>query len=181
MEEGTERGQSYVQANREAWNNYASDYVDAGYKGWLENAPQWGIFQIPESEVGLLKDFQGGDVVELGCGTAYVSAWLARRNGNPIGIDNSPAQLATAASFQKEFDLEFPLILGNGFCRLIDLILLYPNTGPPFGVIRTDGFQAARVLRPGGQLVILENSIVLVLCQTGNEKPSQVKTTSAPI
>ncbi len=78
MEEGTERGESYVQANREAWNNYASDYVDAGYKGWLENAPQWGIFQIPESEVGLLKDFQGGDVVELGCGTAYVSAWLAR-------------------------------------------------------------------------------------------------------
>ena len=34
MEEGTERGESYVQANREAWNNYASDYVDAGYKGW---------------------------------------------------------------------------------------------------------------------------------------------------
>ena len=34
--------------------------------------------------------------VELGCGTGYVSAWLARRGARPVGIDNSPKQLETA-------------------------------------------------------------------------------------
>ena len=53
MEEGTELSEAHVQANREAWNNYASDYVETGYESWLEDAPKWGIFQIPESEVGL--------------------------------------------------------------------------------------------------------------------------------
>ena len=55
----------------------------------------------------------GLDVIELGCGTGYVSAWLARRGARPVGIDNSEAQLATARRFQREFELEFPLLHGN--------------------------------------------------------------------
>ena len=39
----------------------------------------WGIWQIPDAELGVLGDVSGLDAVELGCGTAYVSAWLARR------------------------------------------------------------------------------------------------------
>ena len=31
----------------------------------------------------------GKDAIELGCGTAYVSAWLARRGARVVGIDNS--------------------------------------------------------------------------------------------
>ena len=42
----------------------------------------------------------GLDVVELGCGTAYVSAWLARRGARPVGVDSTPAQLATARRLQ---------------------------------------------------------------------------------
>ena len=38
-------------------------------------------------------DLAGLDTVELGCGTAYVSAWLARRGARPVGIDNSRRQL----------------------------------------------------------------------------------------
>ncbi|WP_216843803.1 methyltransferase domain-containing protein [Phytoactinopolyspora alkaliphila] len=40
---------------------------------------------------------QGKDVIELGCGTAYVSAWMARRGARPVGLDNSAEQLATTA------------------------------------------------------------------------------------
>jgi SAM-dependent methyltransferase len=31
----------------------------------------------------------GKDAIELGCGTAYVSAWLSRREARVVGIDNS--------------------------------------------------------------------------------------------
>ena len=52
----------------------------------------------------------GKDVVELGCGTAYWSAWLARRGGRVVALDNSPRQLATARALQQTHGLAFPLI-----------------------------------------------------------------------
>ena len=58
----------------------------------------------------MLPELDGKDVVELGCGTAYVSAWLARRGARPVGVDITPAQLETARAMQREFGLEFPLI-----------------------------------------------------------------------
>jgi hypothetical protein len=33
----------------------------------------------------------------LGCGTAYLSGWLARQGARPVGVYLTPAQLATAA------------------------------------------------------------------------------------
>ena len=51
---------------------------------------RWGIFGVPEAQVGVLPaDLAGLDTIELGCGTGYVSAWLARRGARPVGIDNS--------------------------------------------------------------------------------------------
>ena len=75
--------------------------------------PSWGIWKIPEADVGALPDVDGLDVIELGCGTAYFSAWLARRGARPVGIDQSPEQLATARAMQAEHGLEFPLIEGD--------------------------------------------------------------------
>jgi hypothetical protein len=66
-----------------------------------------------EAKVGMLIDVEGLDTIELGCGTGYVSAWLARRGARPVGLDNSPVQLATARQFQSELGLPFPLIQGN--------------------------------------------------------------------
>ena len=61
-----------------------------------------------------LGDVSGLDVVELGCGTAYISAWLAKRGARPVGVDPTPAQLETAREMQKEFGLEFPLVEAVG-------------------------------------------------------------------
>ena len=53
----------------------------------------WGIWNIAEAQAGVLPaDLAGRDRIELGCGTGYVSAWLARPR--PAGLDNSAAQLA---------------------------------------------------------------------------------------
>ena len=43
----------------------------------------WGVFAIPEAQVGALRDVNGLDVVELGCGTAYFGSWLARAGRAP--------------------------------------------------------------------------------------------------
>ena len=55
----------------------------------------------------------GQDVIELGCGTAYLSAWVARRGGRPVGIDNSEKQRETARRLQRDYGLEFPLLHGS--------------------------------------------------------------------
>jgi ubiquinone/menaquinone biosynthesis C-methylase UbiE len=71
-------------------------------------------WNVPEDQVRMLPaDLAGLDAIELGCGTAYVSAWLARRGARPVGIDNSEAHLATAKRLQREHGLEFPLVNGN--------------------------------------------------------------------
>jgi ubiquinone/menaquinone biosynthesis C-methylase UbiE len=67
-----------------------------------------------ESDLHVIpEDLAGKDAIELGCGTAYVSAWLARRGARVVGIDNSAAQLATARRLQREHGLELTLIHGN--------------------------------------------------------------------
>src|ERR687890_1088015 len=104
----------HVAQNRVAWDRMAADYVEGGRRNWVSAEITWGIFDVPESRIGMLPpDLAGLDTVELGCGTAYVSAWLARRGARPVGIDNSPAQLATARRLQREHGLDFPLLHGN--------------------------------------------------------------------
>ena len=99
----------HVARNRAVWNRSAAEYAEPGRRGWAEE-PSWGIWGIPESEVHLLPEVDGLDVIELGCGTAYVSSWLARRGARPVGIDLSENQLATARALQDAHDLHFPLI-----------------------------------------------------------------------
>ncbi|HET7677382.1 MAG TPA: class I SAM-dependent methyltransferase [Candidatus Limnocylindrales bacterium] len=159
----------HVRRNRALWDGYAAQYAAAGERAWAEGEPSWGIWSIPEAQVRLLPpELEGLDVIELGCGTAYVSAWLARRGARVVGIDNSPAQLATAQRLQREHGLDFPLLLGNaervplpdasfdlaiseyGACLWADPYAWVP--------------EAARLLRPGGRLVFLTNGFVLMLC-----------------
>src|SRR5215213_1265782 len=101
----------HVARNRAAWNEYAAEFEPDGRRNWAQEEPTWGIWSVPESQLGVLPaELEGIDAIELGCGTGYVSAWLARRGARPIGIDNSEAQLETARALQREHDLEFPLL-----------------------------------------------------------------------
>jgi SAM-dependent methyltransferase len=118
--------------------------------------------------LGILPGVDGLDVIELGCGTAYVSSWLERRGARVVGIDNSPAQLETARSFQAEFGLEFPILLGNAED------VPYPDASFDLAIseygasIWCDPYrwipEASRLLRPGGQLIFLVNGVLLMLC-----------------
>src|SRR5579872_1566479 len=106
----------HARRNRETWTRWAHDYVEAGRKAWSSDSIYWGIWSIPESEIGALGDLtrlRGKDVIEMGCGTSYFSAWMAKLGARPVGIDVTPAQLETARGFQAEFGIEFPLIEGS--------------------------------------------------------------------
>ena len=107
-------------------------------------------------------------MVELGCGTAYVSAWLARRGARPVGVDDSEQQLATARRLQAEHGLEFPLHHGNAEetpfpAESFDLAISEYGAS-----IWCDPYQwipeAPRLLRPGGRLVFLVNALLSCLC-----------------
>jgi SAM-dependent methyltransferase len=159
----------HVRRNREAWDGYAPQYAETGRRAWQRNQPDWGIFEVPEADLGVLPEsVEGLDVVELGCGTAYVSSWLARRGARPVGIDNSPAQLENARAFQQEFGVEFPLHLGNAeqtpFAdESFDLAISEYGASiwcDPYAWIP----EAARILRPGGQLIYLVNGTIHMLC-----------------
>ena len=77
----------YVARNRQVWTSRASEYEGPGRALWASHEPLWGMWNLPESELGLLPDVNGCDTLELGCGTAYVSAWLARRGARVVGLD----------------------------------------------------------------------------------------------
>src|SRR5215510_16293826 len=101
----------HVRRNRALWDAWAADYAAAGARAWARAEPTWGVWRVPESQLGVLPpDLAGRAGIELGCGTAYVSAWLARRGVKMVGLDASPAQLATARRLQREHGLEFALI-----------------------------------------------------------------------
>jgi SAM-dependent methyltransferase len=154
--------------NRASWDADAPNWVAAGERAWASGEPSWGIWGIRERELGVLPDVSGKDVIELGCGTAYWSAWVARRGARVVGLDNSEKQLETARRLQREHRLEFPLVHASaeavpfpdgsfdvalseyGACLWCDPDLWLP--------------EAARVLRPGGQLVFLTNSVLVALC-----------------
>ncbi len=108
------------------------------------------------------------DVVELGCGTAYFSAWLAKRGAKPVGVDPTPAQLDTARWCQRELGIEFPLVEAAAEAvplpdACFDLALSEYGASiwaDPHRWIP----EAARLLRPDGQLVFLRNSTLSILC-----------------
>lgn len=164
-------------ANREAWTRFNAEYNDANASTtWAEEEISWGIFSVPESELGEIGDVTDLDVIELGCGTAYFSAWLARRGARVTGVDPTPAQLASARRMQAETGLEFPLIEASaaavplpsdsfdlalseyGACLWCDPELWIP--------------EAARLLRPGGRLIFLTNSTLVALCYPDGDGPA---------
>jgi SAM-dependent methyltransferase len=176
--EAAEGGMSlpeHVQRNKAEWAVWAAEYVDAAERNWAQDEITWGIWDAPESELAVLPELEGKDVVELGCGTAYVSAWLARRGAHPTGVDITPAQLETARRMQREHGLEFPLIEASAEdVPLADAS--FDLAVSEYGAsIWADPYrwipEAARLLRPGGHLVFLVNGTLANICAKDEEEP----------
>jgi SAM-dependent methyltransferase len=159
----------YVQQNVAYWTRTNAEYTDkSAAEAWAEEEITWGMFGATESELNLLGDVRDLDIIELGCGTAYFSAWLAKRGARVVGVDPTPAQLETARRMQNETGIEFPLVEAIGEDvpfedASFDLvhseygasIWADPNLWIP---------EASRLLRPGGRLIFLRNATLQILC-----------------
>jgi SAM-dependent methyltransferase len=159
-----------VAANVAQWTKQNADFTDANAeRSWApEREVTWGVFGIAEAGIGSLGVVDGLDVVELGCGTAYFSARLARRGARPVGVDPTPAQIATARRMQAETGVEFPLVEAPAESvplpdASFDLAL--SEYGASLWADPAKWIpEAARLLRPGGRLVFLTNSTIAYLC-----------------
>lgn len=159
----------HVSENRRHWDEMAEDWVAMGERAWGLDEPSWGIWGVPEAELELLHaDMSGLDAIELGCGTAYVSAWMARRGATVTAIDNSAGQLDTARRLAAEHDIDLTLIHGNAET------VPAPDGSFDFAINEYGAAiwcepeawlrEAHRLLRPDGQLVFLANHPFAMTC-----------------
>src|SRR3954447_6959103 len=102
---------SEVALNRALWAAVNDRFTDAAASQmWARREIVWGLCALAESDLRALGDVRDLDVVELACGTAYFSAWLARAGASVVGVDLSGEQLGTARRLQRRLGPEFPLV-----------------------------------------------------------------------
>ena len=164
----------YLRANTESWEARREDQLALGRRQWAAAEPSWGIFGIPEGIAGVLPTSIGGsETVELGCGTAYVSAWLARRGARPVAVDPTSGQLSIARQLQRDFALHFPLVQAAAERVPLKSDSFDAVISEYGAAIWADPYrwipEAARILRPRGELVFLGNSSLLMLCVPDKE------------
>jgi len=158
----------HVEENRRNWDAMADQWVAAGERNWATKDISWGCWGVPETEVRMVPaDMTGKLSIELGCGTGYVSAWLARNGATIVGIDNSEKQLATARRLADEHGVEFTLHHGNAE------EVPYPDEHFDFAIseygaaIWCDPYvwlpEAYRILKPGAELFFLGNTPLAVM------------------
>lgn len=164
----------YLQGNVDAWQDKAAEYVNDAERAWSSDHPYWGIWAVHDSSTGLLPaDMSGLAAIELGCGTAYVSAWMCRRGAKVVAIDPTPGQLETAMRMRKLHQLDFDI--EQGFAESVP----YPDGSFDFAIseygaaLWADPYkwipEAARLLKPGGTLVFLTNAPLAVMCEQEHE------------
>lgn len=105
---------TYEPRNRSHWDAEADTYQDTHGDLFLRAPDAWGVWRIPEADVGALGDVADRDVLEYGCGAADWSVALARRGARPVALDLSVGQLGHARRSQERGGISFPLVLAAG-------------------------------------------------------------------
>lgn len=176
----------YAIINREAWTAANAAYTHSNaHSAWAQEEITWGVWGVPETELGTIPDVVGKDIIELGCGTGYFGARLKRRGARRVvGVDVTPAQLETAQQCEAEFGLGLEFLEANAEeiplkSAQFDLAISEYGASiwcdPELWLA-----EAARLLRPGGELVFLRNSTLSMLClpdtgkvQTSLQRPQR--------
>lgn len=129
---------------------FAGPRLDAGTALLLSTAERWGP----------------GAAVDLGCGNGVVAGVLATQRREVIALDNSRAAIASTLATARANGLAVDARLGWGLLPVADASVDLVVTNPPFHVGTTKDStptlamlaDAARVLRPGGELWVVYNA-----------------------
>jgi SAM-dependent methyltransferase len=169
----------YAGRNRQLWDQ-RSDAYQAKHGPQLAAAGglAWGVWQLPESELRVLGDVRGRDVLELGCGAAQWSIALHALGANVTALDICERQLEHARLLMAKADVEFPLVLAGAeatpfedgsfeivFCDHGAMTFADPYLTVP---------EAARILRSGGLLAFSMHTPILdIAWSPGADHPAE--------
>jgi SAM-dependent methyltransferase len=159
-----------AELNRQRWDALSDEYQERHREMLGRAEPRWGMWQIPESELLILGDVSGLDVLEYGCGAAQWSILLARQGARPVGMDNSARQLEHARAAGADFPLvhaaageapfpdeSFDIV----FCDHGAMTFADPDVTVP---------EVARLLRPDGLLAFSHTTPLSQLCWRDDEE-----------
>ena len=149
---------STMRANRRWWDADADSY-HAEHGTFLGVADfVWCPERLREADAHLLGEVTGKRVLEVGCGAAMCSRWLAAAGARPVAFDISAGMLRHARAGAAETGIAVPLVQADAqfvpFASASFDIVFTAFGAVPFvedsaRVMR----EAARVLRPGGRFV----------------------------
>ncbi len=138
----------------------AADY-DLAYRRWRAR-PLGQITDALEQRLlfALLGDLAGLSVLDLGCGDGRLALALARRGAAVLGADAAPSRLAQAAEAARREGLAVRFLaadatalpLAQACCDRVVMVATLCFVAEPLPVFA----EIARVLRPGGRLVLGE-------------------------
>lgn len=145
-------------ASRVGWDRMADDY-QAEHGDFLGGADLvWGPEGLREADIGLLGSLPDRTVLEVGCGAAQASRWLAAGGAHAYGIDISHRQLQHARRLDDERGTATPVLQADAAClpfgaEVFDIA--FASHGAVSFVADAAALHAeiARVLRPGGRWV----------------------------
>jgi SAM-dependent methyltransferase len=149
-------------ASRAWWDADADDYL-AEHSGDIGDVDfVWCPEGLREADAGLLGDVAGRRVLEVGCGSAPCSRWLAAQGADPVALDLSGGMLRHAAALNAATGIAVPLVQAGAerlpfadgsFDLACSAFGAVPFVAEPDRVMR----EVARVLRPGGRWVFAVN------------------------
>jgi SAM-dependent methyltransferase len=147
-----------VAASRLWWDADADDYQAAHGDFLGDVAFRWCPEGLVESEAGLLGPVAGQAVLEVGCGAASCSRWLATQGARPVALDVSAGMLRHAREANARSGVGVPLVLADAgrlpfddgsFDLACSAFGAVPFVADSAAVMR----EVYRVLRPGGRWV----------------------------
>lgn len=155
--------------NQRLWDRDSVDY-QARHGSQLEESggTAWGVWQLPESDLQILGDVRGRDVLEFGCGAAQWSIALHAAGANVTGLDLSEVQLEHARELMRSAGVSFPLVHASAEATPLpdsSFDIIFCDHGAmtfadPYATVP----EAARMLRPGGLLAFSMHTPILELC-----------------
>ena len=156
------------QRNRASWDAASDEYQQLHREFIGQTEPRWGLWQLPESELRILGDVAGKDVLEYGCGAAQWSILLAQAGARSVGLDNSGRQLEHAREAMAAAGVDFPLVHASAgeapfedgsfdvvFCDHGAMTFADPYVTVP---------EVARLLRSGGLFAFSHTTALSILC-----------------
>jgi SAM-dependent methyltransferase len=148
-----------ARANRSWWDAEAAAYY-AEHGAFLGDADLlWCPEGLRESEVKLLGDVRGRDVLEVGCGAAQGARWLVNQGAHVTAFDVSMGQLAQARRLDERTGIRVERLVqadaqalpfrDASYDVVVSAFGALPFVADSAGALR----EIARVLRPEGRLV----------------------------